>query len=129
MEGESLAPNLVSGFVSNYLAAFLSQSAATPSQHCIRIPSHWQAPSQHFIKINFDGATFQQGQEFGVGVIAHDSLGNCVGWLSRDVARAGDGELAKAIAARDATQLALRRGWSSVQFEGDCSSLIHKLHA
>ncbi|KAL0460018.1 UNVERIFIED_CONTAM: hypothetical protein Slati_0629000 [Sesamum latifolium] len=49
--------------------------------------------------------------------------------ISLRVARAGYGELAEALAARDAIQLALRRGWLSAHFEGDCSSLIHKLHA
>ncbi|KAL0437221.1 UNVERIFIED_CONTAM: hypothetical protein Sradi_0430000 [Sesamum radiatum] len=39
----------------------------------------------------------------------------------------GDVETAEAMAAREAIPLALRRGWTLIIIEGDCSTLIHKL--
>ncbi|KAK4397860.1 putative mitochondrial protein [Sesamum angolense] len=43
------------------------------------VPAHWQAPPSLSVKINFDGATFQQGTELGVGVVARDALRKCMG--------------------------------------------------
>ncbi|KAL0327083.1 UNVERIFIED_CONTAM: hypothetical protein Sangu_1786300 [Sesamum angustifolium] len=40
-----------------------------------------------------------------------------------------DGEIAEALAAREAIQLAARRGWKSIIIEGDCAVLISKLRA
>ncbi|KAL0443155.1 UNVERIFIED_CONTAM: hypothetical protein Slati_2038200 [Sesamum latifolium] len=79
------------------------------------------------IKINFDGATFRQGQEVGAGVIGRDGNGAVLAWLSRRYDRVGNAEIAKALAAREAIRLALRRGWRSIIIEGDCASLIRKL--
>ncbi|KAL0399531.1 UNVERIFIED_CONTAM: hypothetical protein Sradi_2296400 [Sesamum radiatum] len=95
----------------------------------IPIPSRWQAPPSPFIKLNFDGATFNQGKEMGVGVVARDDTGRCVCWLARRILRPGDGEMAESIAVREAVNLALRKGWRSVVFEGDCATLILKLQS
>ncbi|KAL0440154.1 UNVERIFIED_CONTAM: putative mitochondrial protein [Sesamum latifolium] len=75
--------------------------------------SQWQAPSQNSIKVNFDGANFDDGKEMGVGVVARNASGVCVAWGSRRVARPADGEMAEAVAAREAVQLAIRKGWRS----------------
>ncbi|KAK4389862.1 hypothetical protein Sango_2323200 [Sesamum angolense] len=85
------------------------------------------APPPDVIKLNFDGVTFYQDGEMGVGVVARNNLGQCVGWLSRQIHSAGTGFLAEAFAAREAVILALCRGWRSVIIEGDCAMLIYKL--
>ncbi|KAL0349669.1 UNVERIFIED_CONTAM: hypothetical protein Sradi_4116100 [Sesamum radiatum] len=65
----------------------------------------------------------------GVGVVARNVNGACMAWVSRRVVRPGDGEMAEAVALREAVQLATRKGWRSVIFEGDCANLIKKLCA
>ncbi|KAK4392859.1 putative WRKY transcription factor 75 [Sesamum angolense] len=54
-------------------------------------------------------------------------LGAVLGWLAKRFDGAGNGELADAEVAKEAVLLAIRRGWKSVIFDGDCAILIHKL--
>ncbi|KAL0456758.1 UNVERIFIED_CONTAM: putative mitochondrial protein [Sesamum latifolium] len=63
--------------------------AATPSVP--QVPSSWQPPPPDVIKVNFDGATFDQGKEMSVGVVARSANGHCVAWLSQRVAKPGVG--------------------------------------
>ncbi|KAL0448411.1 UNVERIFIED_CONTAM: hypothetical protein Slati_1397500 [Sesamum latifolium] len=79
------------------------------------------------MKLNFDGATFEQGMELGAGMISRDNLGHCVAWLSKHFRITGIEELAEALAARQSIFLAQRRAWKSVVVEGDCAILIYKL--
>ncbi|KAL0445988.1 UNVERIFIED_CONTAM: hypothetical protein Slati_1726700 [Sesamum latifolium] len=70
MNGHCLDPPQVVCFAFQYLSSFLSQNsddvvrAAPPSR------AKWIAPALGHIKINFDGATFRNGRELGVGVVA-----------------------------------------------------------
>ncbi|KAL0457691.1 UNVERIFIED_CONTAM: hypothetical protein Slati_0396300 [Sesamum latifolium] len=93
--------------------------------------SIWQAklpgPPSGFVKLNFDGAILDKGTAIGIGVVARDERGRCIGWLSRRIDVMVSGEMAEAWAAREATQLALRRGWLMVVIEGDCLVLISKI--
>ncbi|KAL0299112.1 UNVERIFIED_CONTAM: hypothetical protein Sradi_6571000 [Sesamum radiatum] len=70
------------------------------------VQPHWTAPSSGYIKVNFDGATFQNGQEIGVRVVARGTSGECLAWLSKRVRRLSTGEMAEALAAREAVLLA-----------------------
>ncbi|KAL0296195.1 UNVERIFIED_CONTAM: hypothetical protein Sradi_6671600 [Sesamum radiatum] len=65
----------------------------------------------------------------GIGVVARDLNGASLAWLSRKVLRTGNGDTTEALAAREAIQLAARRGWKSIIIEGDCAVLISKLRA
>ncbi|KAL0426169.1 UNVERIFIED_CONTAM: hypothetical protein Sradi_1151700 [Sesamum radiatum] len=78
-----LLPPQVVEFARNYLSAFNSQS----SQH-------------KFIR---DG-----GRALGLGVLARDSKGVCLAWLSLKLDRGGTAEMAEGFAAREAISLALR---------------------
>ncbi|KAK4381576.1 hypothetical protein Sango_2954200, partial [Sesamum angolense] len=78
-------------------------------------------------KLNFDGALLGGGSAMGLGVVAQNDRGTCLAWLSRRVDRRGIGEVAKALAAWEAIQLAARRGWKSLIIVGDCVVLINKL--
>ncbi|KAL0336959.1 UNVERIFIED_CONTAM: hypothetical protein Scaly_1971000 [Sesamum calycinum] len=73
--------------------------------------------------------TLLWGSAMGIGVVARDLNGVCLAWLSRKVLRTGNGEIAEALAAREAIQLAARRGWKSIIIEWDCAVLISKLRA
>ncbi|KAL0447178.1 UNVERIFIED_CONTAM: hypothetical protein Slati_1845700 [Sesamum latifolium] len=63
----------------------------------------------------------------GLGVVARDERGSCLGWLSRRISVLASGEMAEAWAAREAVQLATHNAWPSVIIEGDCLVLISKL--
>ncbi|KAL0374642.1 UNVERIFIED_CONTAM: putative mitochondrial protein [Sesamum radiatum] len=63
----------------------------------------------------------------GIGVVARDSEGKCLAWLSLTLDRKGSAEMAEAYAAREAICLAIRHQWTRVILEGDCSSLLSKI--
>ncbi|KAL0399727.1 UNVERIFIED_CONTAM: putative mitochondrial protein [Sesamum radiatum] len=129
MEGERVTPVHVATFAPQFLNSFLHQAAASSSPPNSSTPSSWKAPPLEHVKINFDGAVVGEKSEMGIGVIARDSQGQCVAWMTHRIRRAGFGELAESWAAREAIQFALRRGWRRVVLEGDCLNLIRKLNA
>ncbi|KAL0316742.1 UNVERIFIED_CONTAM: hypothetical protein Sradi_5552400 [Sesamum radiatum] len=91
--------------------------------------SKWSPPVTDTIKINFDGAVLEKGCEVGIGGVARDSSGAVLAWFSCRFSRQVNGEIAEALAAREAVDLAIRHGWSKVLIEGDCLSLINKLNS
>ncbi|KAL0387736.1 UNVERIFIED_CONTAM: hypothetical protein Sradi_2655400 [Sesamum radiatum] len=109
------------------LCSFARQFSNT-TVSCPRARSlSWQGPPPNYVKLNFDGAILNHGTDTGLGIVTRDAWGTCVGWAVIHVPRRSSGELAEALAAREAVRLALRRGWQYVIIEGDCSSLISKL--
>ncbi|KAL0327681.1 UNVERIFIED_CONTAM: hypothetical protein Sangu_1846100 [Sesamum angustifolium] len=88
---------------------------------------HWLCPPSATVKINCDGAVFEQGMEMGLGVIARDDQGGCLWWSSKRITRGGNGEIAEAMAVRHGLELGARLGWSSVIIESDCANLISKI--
>ncbi|KAL0376653.1 UNVERIFIED_CONTAM: LINE-1 retrotransposable element O protein [Sesamum calycinum] len=127
VQGNCLDPDHLICFVVRHLEAFHQQSFVPPPPHQLISPPHWQYPPPNFIKLNFDGAVFDRGKETGIGVVARNDRGDCVGWLSLRLAKTSDGPLAEAFAAREAVLFAINRGWQNVVLEGDCATLITKL--
>ncbi|KAL0399540.1 UNVERIFIED_CONTAM: hypothetical protein Sradi_2297300 [Sesamum radiatum] len=83
-------------------------------------------PETGFIKINYDGAIFLETSEVGIGIVARDSNGSCIGWLSKRFCFNATPEIIETIAAREAVLLGIRRGWQKIVLEGDCSNLFYK---
>ncbi|KAK4381261.1 hypothetical protein Sango_2986000 [Sesamum angolense] len=83
MEGVCFEPGKVVGVAVHYLNAFLVQKGSVTTAPSISISSRSLAPPPDVTKLNFDEATFDQDGEMGVGVVARNDLGQCVGWLSR----------------------------------------------
>ncbi|KAK4392664.1 putative 1-phosphatidylinositol-3-phosphate 5-kinase FAB1D [Sesamum angolense] len=81
------------------------------------------------IKINFDGAVLHKGCKVGIGGVARDSTGSVLAWFSRKYQGQVNGEIAEALAAREAIDLAIRHGWNRILIEGDCLNLINKLNS
>ncbi|KAL0428200.1 UNVERIFIED_CONTAM: hypothetical protein Slati_2994800 [Sesamum latifolium] len=95
MQGKHFDPQHVVTFASQYLNSFVSQNSEDVVRSDSETPPRWYPPPLGQIKVNFDGATFQQGQELGIGVIARDAAGECLAWVSKRLRQPGDGELAE----------------------------------
>ncbi|KAG8383645.1 hypothetical protein BUALT_Bualt04G0035500 [Buddleja alternifolia] len=65
----------------------------------------------------------------GSGVVARNSNGSCLGWLSKFFPDIEDLEHAESLAAREAMELASRFGWRNIILEGDCAQVISKLRS
>ncbi|KAL0431961.1 UNVERIFIED_CONTAM: putative mitochondrial protein [Sesamum radiatum] len=103
---EFLLPLQVVEFARSYLFAFMGQSQ---------------------VQINFDGSARPGAQSLGIGVIARDTMGHCLAWLSKTLDKIGTAEMAEAFATREALQFAIRKQWQRWVLEGDFSSLLAKL--
>ncbi|KAL0361921.1 UNVERIFIED_CONTAM: hypothetical protein Sradi_3876600, partial [Sesamum radiatum] len=125
--GECLTPNQAVCFARQYIDSYLLQNSDAPSFFPSGVLVRWQPPFPGTIKLNFDGTVLIGGLRTGVGVVARDHWGACLGWVSVHLSRSSPAELAEALTAREANLLAHRLGWSSVVLEGDYASLICKL--
>ncbi|KAL0320022.1 UNVERIFIED_CONTAM: hypothetical protein Sradi_5263700 [Sesamum radiatum] len=94
-----------------------------------RRPGSWEPPPPGLIKVNFDGACFEGGEEGGAGIIAHDSAGQTLAWCSIRIEKPVKLLLIEAIAVREAAHLVAQKSWPNVIIEGDCEILIKKLQS
>ncbi|KAL0285024.1 UNVERIFIED_CONTAM: hypothetical protein Sangu_2796900 [Sesamum angustifolium] len=110
------------------LYSFVSPGECDPYQHSqSNCPPRWTLPDTGWIKINYDGAIFAAETEVGMGVIARDANGTCVGWRTIREKRQMEPEPVEALAAHEAVSLARRMGWRKIILEGDCANLHLKL--
>ncbi|KAL0410641.1 UNVERIFIED_CONTAM: hypothetical protein Slati_3653800 [Sesamum latifolium] len=129
MEHTTLWPEELVQFTKHYLHSF-HQVHASPNRFSgVKAVERWSPPASDWINVNFDGAIFTSTAEIGIGVIARDSRGHCVGWKSVRQRRVADAELVEAFAAREAISFAHPFQWPRIILEGDCSNIIVKLSA
>ncbi|KAL0310472.1 UNVERIFIED_CONTAM: putative mitochondrial protein [Sesamum calycinum] len=82
MEHITLLPDELIKFAFHYLQTYRQVHASPEYITFASAPARWSSPGTNWVKINFDGAIFQSTMELGIGVVARDASGNCVGWTS-----------------------------------------------
>ncbi|XP_065619309.1 uncharacterized protein LOC136063207 [Quercus suber] len=87
----------------------------------------WRAPQAGFVKVNFDGAVFDDANKSGVGVVIRDSYGAVLASCSEKILQAYKAELTEALAAWKALSFAHELGFQNVILEGDALHLIQAL--
>ena len=87
----------------------------------------WRAPPTGFMKINFDGAVFDDANMSGVGVVIRDSYGEVLASCSEKISQAYEAEVIEALAAQKALSFAQELGFQNVILEGDALGLIQAL--
>ncbi|KAK4426685.1 hypothetical protein Salat_1437200 [Sesamum alatum] len=127
MDSITLPPDELVLFASNYLFTFRQVHMSVARTSVGVAPARWSPPNDTVIKLNYDGAIFAESGEIGVGVVARDCTGACVGWTTMKQAKQATPELVEALAARAAISFALSSGWRKITLEGDCSNLYYKL--
>ncbi|KAK4478075.1 hypothetical protein RD792_017340 [Penstemon davidsonii] len=91
--------------------------------------TRWAAPTEPFIKINFDAAIDRSNNSFGIGIIARNSCGTCIGWKASRMPYPFDSEAAEAYAAKSALNFGLDNGWNNIILEGDCKVVIEGIES
>ncbi|KAL0401117.1 UNVERIFIED_CONTAM: hypothetical protein Slati_4141600 [Sesamum latifolium] len=114
MENRTRDPDQVISHARHYYSAFLSQMSVLTTRTQTTAPYRWSPPPANVVKINFDGALFVNEGESGVGVVARDSAGSCLAWLSRRLPNCLSPELVEAMAAREALSMAQRLHWRRI---------------
>ncbi|XP_065630298.1 uncharacterized protein LOC136067864 [Quercus suber] len=87
----------------------------------------WRAPQASFVKVNFDGAVFDDANKSGVGVVIRDSYGDVLASCSEKILQAYKAKVTEVLAAWKALSFAHELGFQNVILEGDALHLIQAL--
>nr|XP_023900880.1 uncharacterized protein LOC112012720 [Quercus suber] len=79
------------------------------------------------LKVNFDGATFAESDEVGIGIIIRNEIGEVMATLSKKNAQPHSVEILEILAARRAIQFTVELGFHHATFEGDVEGVIKAL--
>ena len=90
-------------------------------------PIKWITPSPSELKVNFDGATFAESDEVGIGVIIRNKSGKVMATLSEKIVQPRSMEILKKLAARRAIQFTVELCFHRATFEGDAEGVIKAL--
>nr|XP_023914280.1 uncharacterized protein LOC112025826 [Quercus suber] len=94
---------------------------------CIPQTVKWRPPPSSFLKVNFDGAVFQDEVVAGVGVIIQDEKGQVIGFTARKIPLTLSIAAIEAFAAITTLKFAHDFGLSSLILEGDSEVVINAL--
>ncbi len=89
--------------------------------------ARWKPPEMGWVKINYDGAVFNDTGEAGIGVIIRNSQGAVMASLSQKIPFSHSVEAVEATVARATVQLVLDLGFMEVEVEGDSINIVHAL--
>ncbi|XP_030958507.1 uncharacterized protein LOC115980400 [Quercus lobata] len=90
--------------------------------------TRWTPPQNSQLKVNYDGAVFNDFQQAGVGVVVRDAAGVVHGALSNRFTLPMNVEDVEALACRSAVVFALELGLREVVFEGDSDTITKALN-
>jgi len=89
----------------------------------------WSPPPNGFIKLNWDAAINKKKGWIGLGIIARDYLGNCLGVCSLTKILQMDAKTAESLAALEAVLFAREAGFLDAIFEGDAAHIIAEINS
>lgn len=79
------------------------------------------------MKVNFDGAMFNERDEAGIGVIIRNSRGEVMVTLSEKIQKPSSVEILEQLAAKRAVRFSLETSFNKSIIEGDSESVIRSL--
>ena len=85
----------------------------------------WIPPSSPLLKVNFDGAVFQDTLNVGIGVVIRDFEGKVLNALSERTKLPPTVDDVEAMACRRANEFAIENGLQQALFEGDSAIVIN----
>lgn len=91
--------------------------------------TRWTPPQNSQLKVNYDGAVFNDLQQAGVGVVVRDAAGGVHGALSNRFILPLNVEDVEALACRSAVVFALELGLREVVFEGSSETITNALNS
>ena len=89
----------------------------------------WHPPPDGCLKINFDGATFNDINKAGLGVVIRDSFGQVLASLSEQIQLPFSSDLVEAMATARALSFVAEFGFSRFILEGDSKLIIKALQS
>jgi len=89
--------------------------------------SNWTSPPAGVIKVNWDASINEDNDWVGLGIIARDSKGLCMGARSIAQLARTDPKTAEIMAALHSVQFNKEVGFWDVIFEGDAAQVVKEL--
>uniref|UniRef100_A0A803NG12 Uncharacterized protein n=1 Tax=Cannabis sativa TaxID=3483 RepID=A0A803NG12_CANSA len=80
---------------------------------------HWTKPVDNTIKINVDGATFENVNAYGYSIVARDSEGNVIDFVAKYFHGSFSTEVVEALGVKEALSWLKDKGWNMVEVETD----------
>ena len=112
---------------SDYLREFVEAQDQLSVPVLVHVPASqaWQPPQGEFFKLNFDGASFDNGVTSGYGAIIHNGNGEVMAAVSAKGGAMRDSEELEVMAYHKALEFAIDAGFMEVILEGD-NALVMK---
>ena len=79
------------------------------------------------MKINFDGAWYNESEKAGLGVVIRNGEGQVLAAMSEQIVKPPSVELLELLVARRAVSFAIEMGHEQVVCEGDSESVVNSL--
>ena len=125
--GEVVWPsNKIAGVAQHHLQEF-QQVQHYPSKKVHAQRPRWKPPNADLVKVNFDGAIFEDLRAAGIGVAIRNEHGEVVVALAEQILIPDFVFTLETLAARHAVLFAQELGLRHVVFEGDSESSIHAI--
>ena len=125
--GEGLWPlNKIAGVARRHLQEF-QQVRHCPSKKVRAQRPQWKPPDAGLVKVNFDGAIFEDLRAAGIGVAVRNEHGEVVAASAEQIPIPDSAFTLETLAARRAVLFAQELGLRHVVFEGDSESSIHAI--
>ncbi|XP_050259682.1 uncharacterized protein LOC126704699 [Quercus robur] len=109
------------------LQKFHQAHISAPSPTLTRSLTKWEPPPLDWVKINFDGATFQAKDVAGLGAIIRNDHGLVMAALTQVVPLPTSVEMVEVLAARRALSFAQELGFDHIILEGDSDTAIRAM--
>ncbi|KAM6542489.1 hypothetical protein CsatB_006936 [Cannabis sativa] len=93
------------------------------------VDERWKKPNANMVKINVDGAIFQEQNKFGYGCVARDSNGSLLETISETRLGVVKPEIAETIGIKEALSWIERKQWPSVVIETDALMVVQAIHS
>ncbi|GKV32640.1 hypothetical protein SLEP1_g41235 [Rubroshorea leprosula] len=111
------------GYLLEYKQAMISKGRQVELEQQLS-ETRWRPPDVSHVKINTDGATSGQQQNFGIGAVARDHAGNVVAAMACKGQGAVAAEIAEACSLRKALQWARGLSFDRIILESDCATIV-----
>ena len=126
LQQSSLPLEKISSFAKDYVQVSAKQIRSFPNIQQ-KTTKRWCPSDLDLVKVNFDGAMFNERDEAGIGVIIRNPRGKVMATLSEKIQKPPSAEILELLVAKKAVRFSLETGFNKSVFEGDSELVIKSL--
>ncbi|XP_060961018.1 uncharacterized protein LOC133031516 [Cannabis sativa] len=112
-----------------YISAQSQKTGALLIDNINNVDEQWRKPIVHMVKINVDGAIFQNQNKFGFGCVARDTNGLLLEAISESRLGVVKPVIAETIGIKEALSWIERKQWSNVVIETDALVVVQAINS